>query len=328
MKPHSVSCPYFKGITGNEKVQELLSQLLANKRVPHLLLFSGPEGIGKKLFAQRFAAAWMGGVPETHPDIHFFGVQGTLALHTIDVMKKAIHIIEHTPYSAERKTVIIDDAHRMLPASANALLKTLEEPPQDTLIILITTSAAKLLPTIISRAQQIRFCPLREHSFEKTDEFLRYLMAPTFSFAQALELCSTVAKTFEERKKEIEALVRSEYAAATEMNAQQKAQLEAEIEGASSLTWMREFDLFLHSIYILYRDLWLIGLGYNKDFNTERREFLEQYYQRGTALSLEEVEAILSKTRLSVERSVSVQAALEMLMITLKSNTVKELYAH
>jgi len=141
----------FESLLGNATAIARLRGILERKRPAHAYLFSGPEGVGKKLAAIEFAKA--------------MGARVTLVQRPEDrheILIAQIHevIRELTYTSSEARAVIFDDAHRMSEEAMNALLKTLEEPPDRTLLILVTSVADRLLGTIRSRCQVLHFAPL------------------------------------------------------------------------------------------------------------------------------------------------------------------------
>ncbi|HXI09909.1 MAG TPA: DNA polymerase III subunit delta' [Thermodesulfobacteriota bacterium] len=188
----------FKDIIGHTKEISVLAGSLANGRVPHALLFSGPEGVGKRLVALEFARAlncreFRGGssgdscgrCPDcalfdsgTHPNLTLAGPtdkDGQPSPEGLIRIEPVREIQNSLKYRVERgsKAVIIDSADRMMPAAANAFLKTLEEPPADSVIMLVTSRSSDLLPTIISRCQRMNFRPL------SSELVTRYLVEKT-----------------------------------------------------------------------------------------------------------------------------------------------------
>lgn len=154
-------------ILGNPQAQKRLKELFSldsGLQFGRSLLLEGPKHVGKMLAASSYAleglkttsdasiALW-----ETHPDLHIYKPQGKLALHTIESMKRLVKEVTLPPTLAKFKVFIVQDAERLAEASANFLLKTLEEPPVDTLIILTTSKPEALLKTIRSRAESIPF---------------------------------------------------------------------------------------------------------------------------------------------------------------------------
>jgi DNA polymerase-3 subunit delta' len=172
----------FATIIGHERPVNILKRALANHRLAHAYLFSGMPGVGKKLTALALAAgvncrdAGTGGAcgacPSCrkaasggHPDIHLLASGGDEI--KIDQIRQIQADLSLKPFEGSKKTLIVDGAENMNTASANAFLKTLEEPPGDALIILITAQPHGLLPTIRSRCQEIRFLPLSRRALAK-----------------------------------------------------------------------------------------------------------------------------------------------------------------
>lgn len=165
----------FKTIKGQDKAIAVIKGYLRQSRLAGSYLFVGPAGIGKKLTAMTLAktinclgesldscdscASCLKIDKGAHPDVHIIGsdVDEAVKIENIRQMHKEISL---RPYEAKRKIFIVDNAHNMTADSANALLKTLEEPPQHNLLILITEKPNLLFKTIISRCQAVKFYPL------------------------------------------------------------------------------------------------------------------------------------------------------------------------
>ena len=129
-------------------------------RLPHALLIHGPPGWGVDRVANALALDLMGldsgrdarGV--AHPDLRW--LQPEDGVIKVDVIREIVEFLVQTPQAAGRKIAVIEDADRMNLNAANALLKSLEEPPQDSFIALSTNAPEQLLPTVRSRCQEIR----------------------------------------------------------------------------------------------------------------------------------------------------------------------------
>lgn len=196
--PDSEPIVGFDAIVGQRRPIRILATLLRKGLIPHALLFSGIDGIGKRTVAlalamacnctgSRPASAPDGTLPpvETpnpdkqqrdakvpcgtcrscrkirsgnHPDIIHVGPSG--AIIRISQIRELCRILAMKPYEARSRVVILADAQTMNPEASNALLKVLEEPPARTILILIASQASDLLPTITSRCQQIPFSPI------------------------------------------------------------------------------------------------------------------------------------------------------------------------
>src|SRR5436190_4775404 len=134
----------FDGFIGNEAAIARLRGILERRRPAHAYLFAGPEGVGKKLAAVEFAKA-LGASPSV--------IARPEDRHEILIAQVHELIRELSYTSPTMRAAIFDDAHRMSEEAMNALLKTLEEPPERTMILLVTSVPERLLGTIRSRCQ-------------------------------------------------------------------------------------------------------------------------------------------------------------------------------
>lgn len=160
---------------GQNQAKNLLGRSIAGDRLAHAYLFRGPEGVGKQLFARGLAAAinckqsrglaTCNVCPSckklaaaSHPDfLHVFPEKGAIKIAQVrDLIKK----LSFAPYEAKTRVVLMEDVHAMGQEAANSLLKTLEEPPADNILILTADSAGTVLQTILSRCQTIPFYSL------------------------------------------------------------------------------------------------------------------------------------------------------------------------
>jgi DNA polymerase-3 subunit delta' len=187
----------FDHLVGNERAKETLRRMLRQGRVPGALLFAGEEGLGKRLFALELARALncrarrgveaCGECPackrvgrfeappadkdeykkvlwSEHADV------GRVLPFNRNIYVEAVRDLEREcnfrPLEGEARVFLVEDAECLSDASSNALLKTLEEAPPTTHLILITSRPAALLPTIRSRCQVVRFAPLAVEELE------------------------------------------------------------------------------------------------------------------------------------------------------------------
>ncbi len=178
----------WRGIEGHDAVVERFRRSLRRGRLGSTFLFVGPPGIGKRLFAEKLAQTLLcANVPaeemapcgrcdsclqvaaHAHPDLYyvekppdksFIPLEKFIGDDAHRMREGLCHDISLKPFMGGRKVAIIDDADHLNEESANCLLKTLEEPPPRSVLILIGSSADKQLPTIRSRCQTVRFSPL------------------------------------------------------------------------------------------------------------------------------------------------------------------------
>jgi DNA polymerase-3 subunit delta' len=196
--------PGFESIIGQDRPISILTTFLQKGTVPHALLFTGIEGVGKHSTAIIFAMAcnctgYQSGDPpecedkptvdrhsnqnrlqftypcnhckscrkiesDNHPDIIQINPSG--AFIKIDQIRSLCQTLAMKPYEARMRVVLISDAQAINPAAGNALLKVLEEPPDGTILILEATHTSDLLPTIVSRCRHIRFNPISKTNIE------------------------------------------------------------------------------------------------------------------------------------------------------------------
>ncbi len=166
----------FDGILGQPQVRDYLRSSLTSERITHAYLFTGPAGSNKTQAAFAFAQALV--CPKgakgprgsacgacdgcsrakrrVHPDVHFYAPEGASA-YLIEQIREIVADVALAPIQAKRKIYIIDRADLMNVNAANAFLKTLEEPPEGVVFILLGRTRESVLPTIVSRCQIVPF---------------------------------------------------------------------------------------------------------------------------------------------------------------------------
>lgn len=185
--PPQAAAPGLGALVGQESTVEALRCALSRNRLPHALLLHGPGGVGKATCAGVLAQALncaesdfldaCGNCPSCHkvqrglhPDVLWVAPMqpGKILLRQIvprDEKPESPHEpivtwVGYKPYEGRRRVVIIDEAHAMNQQAQNSLLKTLEEPPPSSILVLVTARPGSLLPTIRSRCQTLRLQPL------------------------------------------------------------------------------------------------------------------------------------------------------------------------
>ena len=149
--------------------QALLLPALPPGVASHAYLFAGPAGAGKRAVARAFAAALIAdGAPAgsqaaervargTHPDLTWVTPSGAAEMLVSDIDEPVVAAATRTPFEAQRRVFVIEQAETMGDATANRMLKTLEEPPDFVHLILLSSRPGEVLPTVVSRCQQVRF---------------------------------------------------------------------------------------------------------------------------------------------------------------------------
>ena len=169
----------FKSILGQSQPKRILTNALQNSSVAHAYLFYGPDSIGKKKIAITLAKALncKGANPldacdecescgkierGVHPDFFYLEpIKNTPTAREASIKIEPIRELQkklaYMPYEGKTKVVVIDSAELMNPQAMNSFLKTLEEPPSATVLLLISANPNRLLPTLLSRCQGIQF---------------------------------------------------------------------------------------------------------------------------------------------------------------------------
>ena len=288
----------FDEIFGQQLALRQLKTALAGGHAAHAYLFSGIEGIGKCSTAVCLAKALNCAAREAdfcdecrscrkiekrlHPD--FFFIEPDKNVIRIEQVRDLQRKIIFKPMEGRRKVVIIDQAEKLNLHAANCLLKTLEEPPDDTVIILVAHTAMALLPTIVSRCQRIRFAPLSaaaimEHLAARGAEPEEARLAAALaqgSLKRALELRET--DFLSQREKLVQQVVGC--AAGTSESLFQLARLAAEDQ--EGIPRVLEF------LQTWYRDLLLLaeGLPEKKLYNLDALDKMHEALQTETRQSI------------------------------------------
>lgn len=168
----------------------LLDERIKEETLPQTLLFVGADLSMAKEFAKRLlGSAHVAKIDSgNHPDLHIYIPEEKSDLHAIASMRQLIDEMALPPFESPRKIFVIQDAEKMLPSSSNALLKTLEEPPSDALIVLLSNAPEALLPTIRSRCTSFRFKEVQAAGSALIEPLLHLALAKDYAgLLQALE---------------------------------------------------------------------------------------------------------------------------------------------
>lgn len=324
-------------LIGNPLAKTTLCRMVKQDTVPHTLLFFGLDGIGKKQFAFFLAELLMGKAhaaklsSQNHPDLHLYLPEGKSCQHPIEKMRELIEEVSLPPFEAPVKLFIIDAAHQMSPFSSNALLKTLEEPPENTYFVLLTDAIDAMLPTVLSRCQKIPFFPIPQQEIEsflqqkwdvKEIDARRIAFTSYGSLGKAHTLISHKELSFHKPLLEILNLeLLRDYPKLLE----HLKVLEATTEEMCEKTNLSQLDLadaILEEIIAWYRDLILV-----KESQKEA-SILEFLYHRDQLQTLknrvnfpipalERVFEEIDKARLSLQRSTKLRHVLENFFLSL-----------
>ncbi|MBN2190978.1 MAG: DNA polymerase III subunit delta' [Candidatus Aureabacteria bacterium] len=170
-------------IVGHRRQCMILSDAVDKGRMANAYLFSGADGLGKKFIAVQLAKTLNCQSPRdgspceecescrkvnsgSHPDVLVISPKGKERIINVAMIGEMLQRVSRKSYEGRYKIIIFDDAHRMRESASSKLLKTLEEPPPRTVMILVTSRPDKMLPTIVSRCQTVNFYLLPDKEIE------------------------------------------------------------------------------------------------------------------------------------------------------------------
>jgi hypothetical protein len=178
-------------------LQKRLSRLASSTTLAHLFIFVSPSAEVASTVARSFLLDWLGASSMMHPDLLEIVTTGKIGLHSVASIRGVLDQLALTPHGGKGRAVLIEDADKMLPQGANALLKALEEPPSRTLIVLSTSSPHRILPTIFSRAQTIRIPFICAQEMQVVQPLLDHMAVADFSYTAMKEICDGIQSSIE-----------------------------------------------------------------------------------------------------------------------------------
>jgi DNA polymerase III subunit delta' len=335
----------FDQIAGNSRVKQVLKRMLDSGRLPGALLFAGEEGVGKKLFALEVARAlncrtprdneacgqcsactriaklnyperddadeWNQIIWTDHPDVGL--VIAPKRVLRVEQMRQIEREANFRPFEGKARVFLIDEADKLNDASANALLKVLEEPPRTSYLILITARPAMLLPTILSRCQMIRFAPLTPEEIETQltrkdiDKKTARLRARAAGGSMGRALAGDMVTFTSQRKamlKVLNALVVSN----------NRAELLRSAEQLNEAQYKDEFEERLDVLETLIRDAWMLSLGVkssqlvNEDLLGELQPISDELDPSRAANWILQIEDVREQLIVNINRKVTTDA--------------------
>lgn len=337
----------FAKLVGNERVKEVLRRVLERGRVAGALLFVGEDGVGKRLFALELAKAMNCRQPtgteacdacpsclrinqsrfpaydneddnrsrlvwSEHTDVAL--VRPFKRIIRVPPMRELEREANYRPLEGRARFFIIEDADRLNESSSNALLKTLEEPPATSHLVLLTARPSALLPTIRSRCQVIRFAPLgveemqahltKERSLPKREANLLAHIARG-SLGRAL---STDLKSFREQR---DAMLEVLSSLALTGDRARLLRIAEEMNDAKRKD---EYEARLDVLEMLVHDVWALGLGMpqerivNLEVDAELKKISERVPSTRAARWITEIENLRDQMTVNVNRKVATDA--------------------
>ncbi|HKM21314.1 MAG TPA: DNA polymerase III subunit delta' [Lachnospiraceae bacterium] len=328
--------PSFSEIIGQEQIKEHLQRALQLNKVSHAYLINGERGAGKEYIADVFAMALQCEKGETEPCMECHSCKQAMSKNQPDIIRvthekpNTIGVedirdqvnkdVQIKPYSSKRKVYLINDCEKMTPQAQNALLKTLEEPPEYVVIILLTTNASLLLPTLLSRCTVLNMKPVEDKVVR------RYLMEKLQVPDYQADICVAFARGNIGKAKSLassEDFDKIKDEAVTVLKYIHQMEISDLIQAIKKIgEYKVDIHDYLDIITIWYRDVLLLKAT-NDATDLVFKEEIKYIREQANKSAYEGIETIIKaieKTKQRLDANVNFDLALELLMLTIKEN--------
>lgn len=326
----------FKDIIGQEQLKEHLQNAISMNKVSHAYIISGERSSGKefvaKIFAMTLQCEKQGTEPcgechsckqamsQNHPDIIFVSHEKPNTIGVEDIRNQINNDIVIKPYSGPRKIYIMNEGEKMTVQAQNALLKTLEEPPEYAVILILTANVDAFLPTILSRCVVLNMKPVADELVKK------YLMSELHVPDYKANICVAFARgnigkakllasseEFEKVKEEAITLVK--YINDMETN-----------EIVKAIKKISEYKLdvndYLDILSVWYRDVLLYKA--TRDINSlifrDELQQITRVADRSTYEGIENIVNALEQAKRRLQANVNFDLTMELLLLTIQEN--------
>lgn len=327
----------FKDIIGQEQIREHLQNALRMQKISHAYIINGERNSGKEYIAKIFAMALQcekGGeepcqecrpckqaLSGNHPDIIRLVHEKPNTISVDDIRTQINNDMGIKPYQGPYKVYIISEGEKMTVQAQNALLKTLEEPPEYGVILILTSSVETLLPTILSRCVMLSMRPVADEKVKK------YLMETLEIPSYKAEVCTAFARgnlgrakllaaseEFEHVKEEALMLLKN-------INEMELAEIVTAIKKITEY----QFDVtdYLDILSIWYRDILLFKAmnDANPLIFREEIQYIKKVADRSSYEGIETILEALDKAKSRLAANVSFDLTMELLLLTIQENS-------
>lgn len=330
----------FQSIYGHVQIIEHLKTALLEDKVSHAYIFHGEDESGKMMLAEAFAKSilctgelskrneadscgtcksCLQAESHNHPDI-IYVTHEKASIGVNDIRLQVNNDIMIKPYSSKRKIYIIDDAEKMTEEAQNALLKTVEEPPEYAVILLLVNNISALLPTILSRCVQLNLRPVSKEIIQgmlmkeyHVPDYLAQISA-TFSGGNVGKAINfATSEEFATLKSKVVFLVSKIF----ELHIYEIMEKVKEIAEEKN-----RISDYLDLCILWYRDV-LIYKATNNEKEILFGDELKQIRQQANRLSYERIETIMKaidKAKVRLKANVNFDVVMEMMLLTIKEN--------
>ena len=332
----------FADIIGQEQIKEHLQNALKSNKVSHAYILNGEKNSGKEFIAKIFASALQCektgislGMAEpcgechsciqmagkNQPDVIYVTHEKPGSIGVEDIRSQINGDVAIKPYSSPRKVYIINEGEKMTVQAQNALLKTLEEPPEYTVILILTTNMESLLPTILSRCVALNMKPVRDSQVKKflmeTMRIPDYKADICVAFARGnVGKAKMLASSEEFDNVKEEAVTLLKY-----INEMEISEIVAAIKKINE--YKLDVNDYFDILAIWYRDVLLFKATNDANHLIFREEiqYIRRVADRSTYEGIETVINALEKSKQRLKANVNFDLTMELLLLTIKENS-------
>ena len=326
----------FKNVLGHEQAVQSLQNAIMLGKVSHAYIFNGEDGAGKKTLAEAFAMtlqcekgakdacmechSCIQALTRNQPDIIYLQPEKENRIGVKDIREQINADVSIKPYSSKYKIYIINHAERMSEDAQNAILKTIEEPPEYVIVIFLTTNSETFLPTIRSRCITIEIRPV-------ADEIVKGYLMDTLNVPEdEANICTAFAQGNVGKAARLSGSEDFNHIKNEAVQLLKRIREIDLLELVSAVKAMEEYKLEISDYFdilsIWYRDV----LVYKATMDVNRLIFQDEIYEikkQASLSSYEGVEKILkaiATARSRVVANVKLELALELMLLTIKEN--------
>ena len=327
----------FAVIVGHEHLKELLDNAIKMDKVSHAYIINGEKNAGKEFIAKTFAMALQcenrqGTEPcgechscrqalsGNHPDIIFITHEKPGTIGVDDIRRQVNNDVAIKPYKGPKKIYIMNEGEKMTAQAQNALLKTLEEPPEYAVLLILTGNVDSLLQTILSRCVVLNMKPAKDAQIKKylmeTMEIPDYKADICVAFARGnVGKAKLLASSEEFDKVKEEAITLLKYIKEMELN---------EIVAAIKKITEYKFDVndYMDILSIWYRDVLLFKATHDANLLIFKEEIqhIRKVADKSAYEGIEKIIDALEKSKQRLNANVNFDLTMELLLLTIKEN--------
>lgn len=328
--------PGFDQVIGHGEIIEHLQNAILMDKVSHSYIFAGEPGAGKKLLAALFAmtlqcqehgkdpclkcSSCKRAMGKNHPDIIYIHHEKPNSISVDEIRDQLVNDVEIKPYQGPYKIYVVQDAERMTPQAQNALLKTIEEPPAYAVVLLLTSNAEELLPTIKSRCVTLH---LKALSDDLVKEYLmESLHVPDYqaeidaSFAQGnigkAQEVATSEEFAEMTEKAIQILKYSK-----DMELKELVEVTKNMAGDKQkiFEYLDFFKLWFRDVLMFKATREVDGLVFKNEINHIKERAKSSSYE-----GLEEIINAIDRAKTRLNANVNLDLTMELMFLTIREN--------